>query len=242
MTADQIAARAARQGDAAAVARAGAREADADRLRQHATASSRTPSRGDRRRRPNPMEPHPRVVFERLFGEGGSAAQRLARRGKTGSMLDSVIAGSRRGSQKRLGAGDRTKLGEYLQSVREIEQRIQTAEAKGAASELALPDRPTDIPDEFEEHAKLMFDLQVLAFQADITRVFSMLMAREAQPADLSADRRARAAPPRLAPPRRSGADRQEAEDRHLSRPAARLFPREAGRRRTATARCSITR
>lgn len=130
---------------------------------------------------PNPMEPHPRVVFERLFGEGGSAAQRLAQMRKTGSVLDSVIQ-EVAGLQKRLGASDRTKLGEYLSSVRELEKRIQSAEAKGAASELALPNRPTDIPDEFEEHAKLMFDLQVLAYQADVTRVFSMLMAREGSP------------------------------------------------------------
>jgi hypothetical protein len=130
---------------------------------------------------PNPMEPHPRVVFERMFGEGGTAAQRLAQTRKTGSLLDSVIQ-EVTGLQKRLGASDRTKLGEYLQSVREIETRIQSAEAKGAVSELALPDRPTDIPDDFEEHAKLMFDLQVLAYQADITRVFSMLMAREGSP------------------------------------------------------------
>jgi Protein of unknown function (DUF1552) len=130
---------------------------------------------------PNPMEPHPRVVFERLFGEGGSAAQRLAQTRKTGSLLDSVLQ-EVSSLQKRLGSGDRSKLGEYLQSVREIEKRIQNAEQKGSTSELALPNRPTDIPDEFEEHAKLMFDLQVLAYQADVTRVFSMLMAREGSP------------------------------------------------------------
>ena len=130
---------------------------------------------------PNPMEPHPRVVFERLFGEGGTSAQRVAQLRKTGSVLDSVIQ-EVAGLQRRLGASDRSKLGEYLTSVREIEKRIQSAEAKGAASDLALPNRPTDIPDEFEEHAKLMFDLQVLAYQADVTRVFSMLMAREGSP------------------------------------------------------------
>jgi len=139
------------------------------------TVSWRTPTT------PNPMEPHPRVVFERLFGEGGSAAQRLAQTRKTGSLLDSVME-EITGLKNRLGASDRSKLGEYLSSVREIEQRIQTAESNGSASELALPDRPTDIPEDFEEHAKLMFDLQVLAFQADITRVFSMLMAREGSP------------------------------------------------------------
>lgn len=139
------------------------------------TVSWRTPTT------PNPMEPHPRVVFERLFGEGGSAAQRLAQTRKTGSLLDSVME-EITGLKSRLGASDRSKLGEYLTSVREIEQRIQSAESNGATSDLALPDRPTDIPEEYEAHAKLMFDLQVLAFQADITRVFSMLMAREGSP------------------------------------------------------------
>jgi hypothetical protein len=130
---------------------------------------------------PNPMEPHPRIVFERLFGEGGTARQRLTQMRKTGSMLDSVVQ-EVLGLQKRLGASDRTKLSEYLTSVREIEKRIQNTEAVGATSEVALPDRPTDIPDDFDAHAKLMFDLQVLAYQADITRVFSLLMAREASP------------------------------------------------------------
>jgi hypothetical protein len=139
------------------------------------TISWRTPTT------PNPMEPHPRVVFERLFGEGGTAAQRLAQTRKTGSILDSVLS-EVAGLEKRLGPSDRSKLNEYLASVREIEQRIQSAEAKGEASEMALPDRPTDIPDGFEDHAKLMFDLQVLAFQGDITRVFSMILAREGSP------------------------------------------------------------
>jgi Protein of unknown function (DUF1552) len=126
---------------------------------------------------PNPAESHPRVVFERLFGDGGSASQRMASMKQSGSILDSVtnevsrLAGT-------LGAGDRTKLGEYLDSVREIEQRIQNTEARGAQS-IELPDRPVDIPDSFDAHTKLMFDLQVLAYRADVTRVFSMIMARE---------------------------------------------------------------
>jgi hypothetical protein len=127
---------------------------------------------------PNPMEPHPRVVFERLFGEGGDGAARLAQVRKTGSLLDSVL-GEITMLKHRLGAADRSKLGEYLTSVREIEKRIQMTEATGSTKELALPDRPTDIPEDFDEHAKLMFDLQVLAYQADITRVFTMLLARE---------------------------------------------------------------
>ena len=126
---------------------------------------------------PNAAESHPRVVFERLFGDGGSAAQRLALAKSTGSILDSVTREVNRLAGT-LGAGDRTKLAEYMDSVREIEQRIQNAEAGGAQS-VELPERPTDIPDSFEAHTKLMLDLQVLAYRADATRVFSMVMARE---------------------------------------------------------------
>ena len=126
---------------------------------------------------PNPAESHPRVVFERLFGDGGSASQRMASMKQSGSILDSVTNEVSRLSGT-LGAGDRTKLGEYLDSVREIEQRIQNTEARGAQS-IELPDRPVDVPDSFDAHTKLMFDLQVLAYRADVTRVFSMIMARE---------------------------------------------------------------
>jgi len=126
---------------------------------------------------PNPTESHPRIIFERLFGDGGDAAQRRARVRSRGSILDSVT--EEVGDFARtLGQSDHTKLNEYLDSVREIEQRIQNTEARGVQS-IALPERPIDIPDSFEEHAKMMFDLQALAFQADITRVFSMIMARE---------------------------------------------------------------
>jgi Protein of unknown function (DUF1552) len=126
---------------------------------------------------PNPTESHPRKVFDRLFGDGGTAAQRLALAQDTGSILDSVFREANRLGNS-LGTGDRAKLNEYLDSVREIEQRIQNIEGKGAQS-LELPERPIDIPETFEEHTKMMFDLQVLAFRADITRVFSMIMARE---------------------------------------------------------------
>jgi hypothetical protein len=125
---------------------------------------------------PNNTESHPRVLFERLFGDGGSAEARQARRRSDGSILDSVreeasrVAGS-------LGRGDRAKLHEYLDSVREVEERIQNAESR--PSDVALPERPTDIPSSFDAHTKLMFDLQALAFQADLTRVFSMIMSRE---------------------------------------------------------------
>ncbi len=129
---------------------------------------------------PNPAESHPRVVFQRLFGDGGTAAQQLAHAKRAGSILDSVMQETSRLEQS-LGPGDRAKLSEYLDSVREIEQRIQNAETQGAQS-IDLPERPVDIPPTFEEHTKLMFDLQLLAFRADVTRVFTLIMARELSP------------------------------------------------------------
>jgi len=129
---------------------------------------------------PNPTEMNPRVIFHRLFGDGGSGAQRLQMMKKTDSMLDSVTQ-EVKGLAATLGSGDRSKLGEYLDSVRDIEQRIKIAEAQAGES-VELPDRPDGVPESFEEHVKLMFDLQTVAFRADITRVFSMIMARESSP------------------------------------------------------------
>ena len=125
---------------------------------------------------PNPTESHPRVVFERLFGDGGSPAARQARIKSEGSILDSVREEASRVANS-LGRGDKAKLAEYLESVREVEQRIQNAE--GRPLDLDLPERPTDIPDSFDAHTKLMLDLQALAFRADITRVFTMVFSRE---------------------------------------------------------------
>src|SRR5436190_12512085 len=99
---------------------------------------------------PNPTETHPRIVFERLFGDGGSAAQRRARVKDTGSILDSLLD-EVNSLQKTLGSGDRTKLNEYLDSVREIEQRIQNTEIHTAQA-VELPDRPVDVPDSFDEY------------------------------------------------------------------------------------------
>lgn len=126
---------------------------------------------------PNLAELHPRVVFERLFGDGGTSEERLARARVTGSILDSVLDEASRLAGS-LGAGDTRKLDEYLDSVREVERRIQSAESKGV-QDIALPERPTSIPDSYEEHARIMYDLQVLAFQADVTRISSMIVARE---------------------------------------------------------------
>ena len=136
------------------------------------TISWRTPTS------PVPMEIHPRVVFDRLFGDGGDATQRLAQARKTSSILDSVREEAAR-LQRTLGSGDRTKVDEYMDAVREVEQRIQRAERQTGELSLNLPERPTDIPETFEDHMRLMFDLQVLAFQADITRVTSLLVGRE---------------------------------------------------------------
>ena len=125
---------------------------------------------------PNPTESHPRVVFERLFGDGGDGAARLRLARSQGSILDSVRDEARRVAAT-LGRGDTVKLTEYLDAVREVEQRIQNAESQPV--DIELPDRPTDIPDSFDAHTKLMLDLQALAFQADITRVFTMVLSRE---------------------------------------------------------------
>jgi Protein of unknown function (DUF1552) len=126
---------------------------------------------------PNMPEDHPRVVFERLFGDGGTGAQRLARAKSTGSILDSVTQEATRLAST-LGPNDRNKLGEYFDSVREIELRIHNAEAQGEQS-LELPDRPVGIPDSFDDYVNMMLDLQVLALRADLTRVFTFILARE---------------------------------------------------------------
>jgi hypothetical protein len=126
---------------------------------------------------PNSPEMHPRVIFERLFSDGGSVEQRRARIKNDGSILDSVLEETGLLAAK-LGHSDSSKLDEYLSSIREVEQRIESAEAKVQES-VELPDQPVGIPANFEDHAKLMFDLQLMAFRADITRVFSLIMARE---------------------------------------------------------------
>ena len=130
---------------------------------------------------PLEMEPHPRVVFERLFGDGGGAAERRAQARRTGSILDSVTEEAL-SLGRTLGPADRGKLSEYLDSVRDVEQRIGRAEARDGQAEIDLPDRPIDVPDDFEEYAALMFDLLALAWQADITRVGTLMMARETSP------------------------------------------------------------
>ena len=127
---------------------------------------------------PLPSEAHPRLVFERLFGEGGSLAERRAALKSRASLLDSFNDDIAR-LKGSVGTADRARVDQYLDSIREVERQIQRAEA--AASDNLLPDldRPVGVPQSFGDHAKLMFDLQVLAFQADITRVVTFQLTRE---------------------------------------------------------------
>ncbi len=127
---------------------------------------------------PLPAEAHPRVVFERLFGEGGTADQRRAALGRRASLLDWVRDDIAR-LQGQLGAADRTRVGEYLDTVREVERRIQRAESETADNALPDLDRPVGVPGAYADHAALMFDLQALALQGDVTRVVTFQLARE---------------------------------------------------------------
>jgi hypothetical protein len=127
---------------------------------------------------PLPTENNPRLVFERLFGEGGTPAQRQAQARENRSLLDSVMADLSR-LQKDLGPADRATVGEYLEAVREIEGRIQRAERRAPDESLAHLDRPPGIPVRFDEHVKLMFELQWLAFRGDLTRVVTFMLGRE---------------------------------------------------------------
>jgi hypothetical protein len=129
---------------------------------------------------PLPMIRDPRMAFDQLFGAGGSAEERTARRKATASVLD-YVTGQVADLTRRLDPGDRQRMERYLEDVREIERRIQRVEARNATGDAReLPGAPPGVPDSFDEHVKLMFDLQALAFQADVTRVFSFKMGRDA--------------------------------------------------------------
>jgi hypothetical protein len=126
---------------------------------------------------PLPMQNNPRLVFEKLFGDGSTDAERRGRRQETRSLLDSVM-GQLASLKKDLPAGDRRRLDQYFEDVREIERRIQRAEA-AARTDVTLPDVPAGVPATFADHLKLLMDLQVIAFQSDITRVSTLMYARE---------------------------------------------------------------
>jgi hypothetical protein len=136
------------------------------------TLSWRTPTT------PLPMEINPRKVFQRMFGEGGSASERLARIKEDRSILD-VISREASSLQLQLGPADRQTMTQYLENVREIERRIQRAETSQGDQDLQLPTRPAGVPFDFEEHVKLMYDLMALSYQANITRVITFMVSRE---------------------------------------------------------------
>jgi hypothetical protein len=136
------------------------------------TISWRTPTT------PLPMEINPRVVFDHLFGDGANAQERLERIEQQRSILDAAMDQVRH-LEGGLGASDRNRVAEYLDTIREIERRIQLSERQNSNSSLAVPSSPAGIPDDHQEHSKLMFDLMALAFQADITRISTFMMARE---------------------------------------------------------------
>jgi hypothetical protein len=128
---------------------------------------------------PMPMENNPRVVFERLFGDSGSTDSnaRLSRIREDRSILDSITAEVAH-LERALGQGDRTKLNEYLDAIRDVERRIRKAEEQ-SDQELPLVAQPAGIPSAYDDHAKLMIDLQVLAYQCDLTRIVTLMMGRE---------------------------------------------------------------
>lgn len=126
-----------------------------------------------------PTEADPRVLFERLFGDGGTPEQRNAQLTANASLLDAVMEDMNK-YQKELGSTDKLKVDEYLDTVREVERRIQMSQAQSEKAKLPDLERPTTVPEDWEEHVKLMMDLQVLALQADLTRVVTFQLAREA--------------------------------------------------------------
>jgi hypothetical protein len=135
------------------------------------TLSWRTPTT------PLPMEINPRKVFERMFGQGSNAAERVARKQQDRSILDSFMQQAN-DLQKKLGPHDKNTMKDYLESVREIERRIQKAETQQVV-DVTVPPTPAGIPYSYEDHVKLMYDLLILAFQANITRVITFMVARE---------------------------------------------------------------
>jgi len=127
---------------------------------------------------PNPPENNPRVLFERMFGDGGTAAQRLAEVQRNRSILDGVNQEIAR-LEKDLGPADRHAIGEYVDSIRDIERRIGKAEEQNAVITTPVLQKPVGVPESFEEHIGLLFDLQVIAYQAGITRVVTFMVGRE---------------------------------------------------------------
>jgi hypothetical protein len=136
------------------------------------TLSWRTPTT------PLPMEVNPRKVFERMFDQGGSPAERRKRNDEERSILDAITAEAA-DLERGLGAKDRATVSDYLENVREIERRIQRADNQQAKADLKLPETPAGIPFAYQDHVRMMYDLAALAWQANVTRVFTYMVARE---------------------------------------------------------------
>lgn len=127
---------------------------------------------------PLPMQINPRVVFERMFGSGGTTEQRLARMHADKSLLDGIMTSTLE-LKHGLGPEDRERISEYLDNLREVERRIENLEQRATDTSLDVPDAPVAIPELYEDHVSLMFDLQLLAYQTDTTRVTTFMMSRE---------------------------------------------------------------
>jgi hypothetical protein len=138
------------------------------------TISWRTPTA------PLPVENNPQAVFEKLFGDGGTSEQRLGRKREDRSILDSIREQTLT-LQKGLPASDRVRVGAYLDDIREVERRIKTVLERG--EQQAVPDAPVGIPESFEDHVKLMYDLLALAYQSETTRVATLMYAKDLSPA-----------------------------------------------------------
>ena len=175
------------------------------------TLSWRTPTT------PLPMEINPRKVFERMFGQGGSAAERVARIQEDRSILDAITR-EVSSLQLQLGPSDRQTMTQYLENVREIERRIQRAEKSQGDEDLQLPARPAGVPFDFEEHVTLMYELMALSYQANITAGRHLHGVARGQQPDLPAGRRHRRPPRDLAPPeprREDGEERPDPDVQH---------------------------
>ena len=127
---------------------------------------------------PLPMEINPRKVFERLFGRGGSTAERVAQGQEDRSILD-LFTKQAADLQKKLGSQDRSAINDYMESVREVERRVQRMSMEGANTDVPIPSAPTGIPYSYEDHVMMMYDLMLLSYQANVTKVVTYMLARE---------------------------------------------------------------
>ena len=185
------------------------------------TISWRTPTT------PLPMEINPRLVFDRMFGDGATPEERLERIEQQRSILDAVTSQVRR-LQGGLGTSDRSRVSEYLDTVREIERRIQLAEKQNSNSSLSVPDSPSGIPDDHEAHSKLMFDLMALAFQTEITRISTFMMAREVSYRTFPMLGISERFPSRVASSEQRGSPGESNQDQHLPREPGGALPGKA--------------